>query len=113
MRGLPATEVLAARAPALAADDYARQIVAGVGEHAQRIDDLLTSYSVGWTIDRMPSVDRNILRIGIYEIVYNDAVPDAVAVSEAVELAQSLSTDESAAFVNGLLARVIEMNLAP
>ena len=83
--------------------------------HQERIDDLLSSYAVGWTLDRMPAVDRNLLRIGAYEILYEDDVPDAVAVSEAVSLARELSTDDSAGFVNGLLARLVEVKpqLAP
>jgi N utilization substance protein B len=64
---------------------------------------------VGWTLDRMPAVDRNILRIGAYELLYDDQVPDVVAVSEAVALARDLSTDESPTFVNGLLARLLQL----
>ena len=69
------------------------------------IDELLETHSEGWTLDRMPAVDRNILRIGAYELLYDDEVPDVVAISEAVALARDLSTDESPTFVNGLLAR--------
>ena len=64
---------------------------------------------MGWTLDRMPAVDRNILRIGAYELLYDDQVPDVVAVSEAVALARDLSTDESPTFVNGLLARLLQL----
>ena len=64
---------------------------------------------MGWTLDRMPAVDRNLLRIGVYEMLWGDDVPDAVAINEAVELARSLSTDESPSFVNGLLARILEV----
>lgn len=74
-----------------------------------RIDEVLASHSHGWTIERMPAVDRALLRIGTWEILFNDDVPDAVAVSEAVELAKALSTDESPTFVNGLLGRVVEL----
>jgi len=70
---------------------------------------LLSTYSMGWTLDRMPAVDRNLLRIGTYELLWSDDVPPAVAISEAVELAKSLSTEESASFVNGLLARILEI----
>jgi len=73
------------------------------------INELLSTYSQGWTIERMPAVDRAILRIGTFEIVYADGVPDAVAISEAVSLATSLSTDDSPSFVNGLLARIAEV----
>ena len=89
--------------------EYAVELVEGVVAHWAEITDLLTTYSHGWTVDRMPGVDRAILRLGTWEIVWNDAVPDNVAISEAVELAKSLSTDESPSFVNGLLARVAEV----
>ena len=88
---------------------YAVQLVRGVQEHRERIDELLAAHAEGWTLDRMPAVDRNILRIGVYELLWADDVPDAVAISEAVQLARSLSTDASPAFVNGLLARLLEL----
>lgn len=88
---------------------YTVTLVEGVKEHQARIDDLLGTYSIGWPLERMPTVDRNLLRIAAYEILYSDEVPDAVAVSEAVSLASELSTAESAAFVNGLLARLVEV----
>jgi transcription antitermination protein NusB len=88
---------------------YAVQLVRGVQEHRERIDELLTAHAEGWTLDRMPAVDRNILRIGVYELLWADDVPDAVAISEAVQLARSLSTDASPAFVNGLLARLLDL----
>ncbi|MFW6205111.1 MAG: transcription antitermination factor NusB, partial [Actinomycetota bacterium] len=77
--------------------------------HRDRIDELLSAYAVGWTIDRMPAVDRNVLRIAAYEIFYQDDVPDAVAISEAVKMVRELSTDESPSFVNGLLARLVDI----
>ena len=77
--------------------------------HAARIDELISQYAEGWTLDRMPAVDRNILRIGLYELLWADDVPDAVAISEAVLLAQDLSTEASPAFVNGLLARIAKL----
>jgi len=86
---------------------YAAELVRGVQAHRERIDELLSSHSVGWTLDRMPAVDRNILRIGTYELLWADDVPDGVAISEAVELARDLSTDASPSFVNGLLARLL------
>jgi len=88
---------------------YAADLVRGVAGHAARIDELISQYAEGWTLDRMPAVDRNVLRIGIYELLWADDVPDAVAISEAVLLAQDLSTDASPAFVNGLLARIAEL----
>jgi N utilization substance protein B len=92
--------------------EYAVTLVEGVVRCWTEIDELLSTYSRGWTIDRMPAVDRAILRLGTWEIVYSDEVPDAVAIAEAVELAKSLSTDESPAFVNGLLARIAEVAAA-
>lgn len=89
--------------------EYAVELVEGVVAHRGRIDELIATYAVGWTLDRMPPVDRNVLRLGIYELLWRDDVPDAVAVDEAVELAKSLSTDESPAFVNGVLGRVLSL----
>ncbi|KAE8763737.1 transcription antitermination factor NusB [Georgenia thermotolerans] len=88
---------------------YAGEIVKGVAAHRSEIDELLTTYSQGWTLERMPVVDRCILRLGTWELLYNDEVPDAVAVDEAVALAAELSTDESPSFVNGLLGRLLEL----
>jgi N utilization substance protein B len=88
---------------------YTITLVEGVVEHRMRIDELLDTYSEGWSLARMPMVDRNLLRIATYEIFHVDDVPDAVAVSEAVQLASELSTDESSGFVNGLLARLVEL----
>jgi N utilization substance protein B len=87
--------------------EYAVELVEGVVANQARIDELLSTYAEEWTLDRMPPVDLAILRIGSYELLWRDDVPDAVAVSEAVALAASLSTDESPAFVNGLLARIL------
>ena len=87
---------------------YAREIVQGVIDHRSEIDELIETYSQGWTIARMPAVDRALLRIGLWEILYNDEVPDAVAIAEAVESARVHSTDDSAGFVNGLLARIAD-----
>ncbi|MEY3473200.1 MAG: hypothetical protein RLY22_703 [Actinomycetota bacterium] len=84
---------------------YARDIVAGVIEHHSEIDDLLETYSEGWSIERMPNVDRAILRVGIWEILYSDT-PNGVVVNEAVEVAKDYSTEESGGFINGLLSRV-------
>ncbi len=90
-------------------NEYTVALVEGVVAHRERIDGLLSAYSHGWTLDRMPGVDRNILRLGAYELLWRDDVPDAVAISEAVNLARELSTDESPGFVNGLLARLLEL----
>lgn len=85
---------------------YARDIVEGIVANHEHIDDLLETYSQGWSLDRMPNLDRAILRVAVWEIVFNDDVPDPVAINEAVELAKELSTDESGAFINGLLSRI-------
>lgn len=87
-------------------NEYVQTIISGVIEHQARIDELLSTYAQGWTLDRMPAVDRAVLRVGAYEVMYGDDIPDAVAIAEAVSLAQSLSTDDSATFVNGLLGRL-------
>ena len=88
---------------------YAAELVRGVQAHREQIDELLSSHAEGWTLDRMPAVDRNILRIGTFELLWQDDVPDAVVISEAVALARDLSTDGSPAFVNGLLARLLQL----
>jgi N utilization substance protein B len=111
LRGAAVADVLAERTARASppVPEYAAELVRGVQAHRARIDELLAAYSSGWTLDRMPAVDRNILRIGVFELLYADEVPDGVAISEAVLLAGDLSTDDSAAFVNGLLARVLEL----
>jgi N utilization substance protein B len=88
---------------------YAAELIRGVQANRDAIDELLGEYSQGWALDRMPAVDRNILRIGTYELLWCADVPDPVAISEAVLLAGDLSTDSSSAFVNGLLARLLEI----
>ena len=90
-------------------NEYAVLLIEGVVAHRDRLDEIITDNARDWTLDRMPAVDRNLLRIGAFEILYVDDVPDAVAVSEAVGLAGDLSTDESPSFVNGLLSRIVEL----
>ncbi|GAB3762854.1 N utilization substance protein B [Nocardioides ginsengisegetis] len=85
---------------------YTATLVRGVVQHQERIDELLSTYSQGWTLTRMPAVDRNVLRLGVFEVLYADDVPDAVAVTEAMALVSELSTDESPAFVNGVLGNI-------
>ncbi len=112
-RGVNASNLLAERLAAPGdgppLNPYAAELVEGVVAHWGEINELLSTYSHGWTVDRMPGVDRAILRLGAWEVVWNDSVPDPVAISEAVELATALSTHESPSFVNGLLARVAEV----
>jgi N utilization substance protein B len=114
LRGEPVLELLGERvadaSPPVA--PYAAELVRGVQEHRARIDELLSANAQDWTLDRMPAVDRNILRIGAYELLWAGDVPDGVAISEAVQLARSLSTDASPAFVNGLLARLLDLKPA-
>lgn len=86
---------------------YTVTLVRGVVEHQARIDQLLRSYSEGWTLERMPAVDRNVLRLGVFELLYADDVPDGVAVSEAMALVRELSTDDSPQFVNGILGNLM------
>ncbi len=114
LRGEPVLPLLEERSAAKADDgppvpEYAAELVRGVQAHRERIDELLAAYAEGWTLDRMPAVDRNLLRIGAYELLWADDVPDGVAINEAVELAKDLSTDGSPAFVNGLLARLLQL----
>ncbi|MGW2154212.1 transcription antitermination factor NusB [Nonomuraea sp. NPDC001699] len=86
-------------------NEYTSTLVEGVARHHARIDELITTYSEGWTLDRMPAVDRNLLRGGTYELLWVPDVPEGVVISEWVHLAGELSTDESPQFINGLLAR--------
>ena len=111
LRGLPVLELLAERQSLgeQPVPEYAAELVRGVAVHSARIDELISEYAEGWTLDRMPAVDRNILRLGVYELLWADDVPDGVAISEAVLLAQDLSTDASPAFVNGLLAKIKDL----
>ena len=91
---------------------YAREIVQGIVDNYDEIDDLLETYSQGWALDRMPNLDRAILRVAVWEILHNNEVPDAVAVNEAVEMAKEFSTDDSGSFVNGLLSRIASTKTA-
>lgn len=87
--------------------DYAEALVRGVVEHQNRVDGLLSEHSRGWTLERMPAVDRTILRIAVYELLYSFDVPPAVVVNEAVDAAKLLSTDDSPKFVNGVLGKLV------
>jgi N utilization substance protein B len=109
-RGLDAVRVLAERVaradPPVA--EYTVEIVEGVTAHRERIDELLSTYAEGWSLERMPVIDRNLARIAVYELIYNDEVDSAVAITEAVELAETLSTDDSPRFLNGILGRIAD-----
>ena len=87
-------------------NDYTTVLVRGVEEHRDHIDEVLAQYAEGWTLARMPAVDRNVLRLGVWELLYATDVPDGVAISEAMALVTDLSTDESPQFVNGVLGAV-------
>src|SRR6201995_512057 len=108
LRGLPTLQLLSERQSLgnVPVQPYAAELVRGVASNRERIDELLSWNLVDWTLERMPAVDRNILRIGVYELLWASDVPDGVAISEAVALAQDLSTDNSPPFVNGVLARI-------
>ena len=113
-RGLSAVEIVDVRtALAEAKQDvaplnpYTETVARGVSEHAAHIDDLISSHLQGWTLDRLPAVDRAILRVAVWELLYHEDVPEAVAVDEAVQLAKELSTDESPSFINGVLGQVM------
>jgi transcription antitermination protein NusB len=107
-RGLPTLELLAERQSVgeHPVPQYAADLVRGVASHSERIDALISWNLVDWTLERMPAVDRNVLRLGVYELLWADDVPDGVAISEAVALAEDLSTDASPSFVNGVLSRL-------
>lgn len=86
--------------------EYAKELVTGVEEHRRKIDELISTYAQGWDMDRLPAVDRNVLRIAIYEVLWREDIPDAVAIDEALTLAKLLSTDESAGYIHGVLGRI-------
>ena len=86
--------------------EYTMELVEGYAQHARRIDELIAQYSVGWTLDRMPVVDRNILRLAIYEMMHRDDIPPVVSINEAVDIAKKFSTQDSGKFVNGILDKV-------
>lgn len=108
LRGETGTEALArVNAEGEAPNNpYTAILVEGVTEHLDRIDEVLTQFSTDWTLSRMPAVDRNVLRIGVWEMLWADDVPDTVAVTEAMALVRELSTDESPSFVNGVLGAI-------
>ena len=113
LRELPIREVLTAYLQRLEQPrpehiGYSIRIVEGVADHAERIDELIASYAEGWTLDRMPPVDRNLARIAVWELLYAGDIDAPVAISEAVELASSLSTDDSPRFLNGVLGRIAD-----
>ena len=107
MRKRSAVEALEEQSAETQVNEYTAELVRGVTEHRARLDEVISSYLQDWTLDRMPAVDRNVLRMATYEVLYVDDVPAAVAVSEALNLVRDLSTDESPAFVNGVLGNIV------
>ena len=113
LRDLPPAQVLTTYLDRIAKPrpdhlDYTVSLVEGVAKNLDRIDELIASYAEGWTIDRMPVVDRNLARIAVFELLYVAEIDDPVAISEAVELAKQMSTDDSPRFLNGILGRIAE-----
>jgi N utilization substance protein B len=92
----------------VAPDEYAVDIVHGVGEHQTEVDDLIRRFAKGWTLERMPVIDRTLLRMAIFELAHHAEVPTGAIISEAVELAKRYSTDDSGRFVNGMLGRIAD-----
>jgi N utilization substance protein B len=86
--------------------EYTRELVSGVSDNRRKIDELITTYAQGWDMDRLPAVDRNILRLGIYEILWSTSVPTSVAIDEALSLAKELSSDDSSKYIHGVLGRI-------
>lgn len=115
LREIPFSEIIETEALRAAAEPdreaswmYAREVVDGVADHATEIDELIETFAVDWSLARMPAVDRALLRLACWEILFNDTIDAPVAISEAVELAQEYSTEESARFINGVLGRVAD-----
>ena len=86
--------------------DYTKELVNGVSDNRRKIDELITTYAQGWDMDRLPAVDRNILRLGIYEILWAKDVPTSVAIDESLVLAKELSSDDSSKYIHGVLGRI-------
>jgi N utilization substance protein B len=112
IRGTNLVETLAARGipdegpDARPIREYTRELVNGISENRRKIDELITTYAQGWDMDRLPAVDRNILRLGIYEILWSVSVPTSVAIDEALDLAKELSSDDSSKYIHGVLGRI-------
>jgi transcription antitermination protein NusB len=108
IRNASAIELMGSREPSeLSEGEYISELLAGVEANKSKIDELITTYAQGWDMDRMPALDRNILRIALFEILFKEDLDDQVAASEAVEIASELSTDDSAKYINGILGRII------
>lgn len=111
IRNRPVTDLLNDRLTGLdfLIRDYTRNLILGVAENKAKIDEIILMRAKGWDLDRMPVIDRNILRLGAFELLWSTEVPANVAISEAVELAKTLSTEESASYINGVMAAILEV----
>ena len=108
IRSASAIELVGTREESeLSEREYVMELLVGVATNKVKIDDLITTYAQGWDMDRMPAIDRNILRIALFEILFKSDLDDQIAASEAVEIATELSTDDSAKYINGVLGRII------
>jgi transcription antitermination protein NusB len=112
IRSVSASELLALRdvveegPDARPIREFTRELISGITSNRRKIDELISTYAQGWDMDRLPAVDRNILRLGIYEIVWSQDLDDGIAIDEALNLARELSTDESAGYIHGVLGRI-------
>lgn len=112
MRGASAADLLVTRdvveegPDARPIRDFTKELIAGVTENKRKIDELISTYAQGWDMDRLPAVDRNILRLAIYEVIWSDELADGIAIDEALTLAKELSTDDSAGYIHGVLGRI-------
>jgi len=91
------------------AREFTKELIDGIELHKRKIDELIATYAQGWDMDRMPVLDRNILRLAIFELLWSQSVPEAVAISEALELAANFSTEDSSKYINGVLGKVLEI----
>jgi N utilization substance protein B len=113
IRGTSATDLFSNRPPSeLSEGEYVKILLEGIASHRSKIDELIVTYAQGWDLDRMPSIDRNILRISLFEILWMENIDDRIAISEAIELAKELSTDESSSYINGVLGRIVALKPA-
>jgi len=110
IKNVPARDLFTNRgASELSQESYVAELLTGVSEHISKIDELIITYAQGWDMDRMPPIDRNILRLSLFEILWGSQIPIEACIDEAVELAKSLSTEESSAYINGVLGRVVKI----
>ncbi len=107
LRGTNALELYLARgSDELAQEAYVEKLLRGVAEHQSKLDELIMTYAQGWDMDRMPAIDRNLLRLSIYELLWEPELDEKIAINEAVEMAAELSTNDSSSYINGVLGRI-------